>query len=136
MDLCENLVISISNDKPSIIEAVVVPAICTFLHVSITMLLLENVMTGLAYTIELVPNVMTGLAYTIELVPLLCHYIKRCHLSQRWSSMEALDASSWLSPLSVFCQSRVVETVPEHHVRRQSLEKHLMRAIQATTLLR
>jgi hypothetical protein len=53
MDLCEILVINISNDKPSIIEAVVVPAICTFLHVSITMFLLENVMTRLAYTIEL-----------------------------------------------------------------------------------
>ena len=52
MDLCEILVINISNDKPSIIEAVV-PAICTFLHVSITMFLLENVMTRLAYTIEL-----------------------------------------------------------------------------------
>lgn len=82
-------------EGPSEKEAAAVTAVCAFLHVSITMLPLENVMTGLAYTTELVPT--------------LWHYMKRCHLSQRWPSMEALavffpgDAPGWLLPLSVFC---------------------------------
>lgn len=83
------------TEGPSVKEAAAVTALCAFLHVSITMLPLENVMTGLAYTTELVPT--------------LWHYMKRCHMSQRWPSMEALaeffpgDAPGWLLPLSVFC---------------------------------
>ena len=88
-----------SNEEPSSTEATTVTAICKFLHVSITMLPLENVMTGLAYKTELVPT--------------LWHYMKQCHLSQKWPSMEALAtfslqpgdplSPSWLLPLSVFC---------------------------------
>ena len=88
-----------SNEKPSSTEAAVVTAVCRFLHVSITMLPLENVMTGLAYTTELVPT--------------LWQYIKRCHLSQKLPSTEALIAFSvqhgdalsfdWLLCLSAFC---------------------------------
>ena len=80
-------------------EAAVVTAVCRFLHVSITMLPLENVMTGLAYTTELVPT--------------LWQYIKRCHLSQKLPSTEALIAFSvqhgdalsfdWWLCLSAFC---------------------------------
>lgn len=58
-----------SNEEPSTIEATTVTVICRFLHLSITMFLLENVMTGLAYTTELVTT--------------LWHYMKRHHLSQK-----------------------------------------------------
>ena len=88
-----------TNEEPSSTEAVVVTAVCRFLHVSITMLPLENVMTGLAYTTELVPT--------------LWQYIRRCHLSQKLPSTEALIAFSlqhgdalsfdWLLCLSAFC---------------------------------
>ena len=43
-----------SNEEPSSTEAEVANAVCIFLHVSITILPLENVMTVLAYTTELV----------------------------------------------------------------------------------
>lgn len=45
-----------SNKEPSSTEAEVANAVCIFLHVSITMIPLENVMTGLAYATELVPT--------------------------------------------------------------------------------
>jgi len=35
--------------------------------------------------------VMTGLSYTTELISTLWNYMKWCHLSQRWPSMEALE---------------------------------------------
>jgi len=37
--------------------------------------------------------------------------------------MEVLDAPSWLSPLSIFCQPRVVETVPKHHGEKTDSRK-------------
>eukprot|EP01018_Ginkgo_biloba_P026105 Gb_04194 [translate_table: standard] len=84
-----------SKEGPSDIEAAAVGAVCAFLHVTFTILPLERVMTGLAYTTELVPT--------------LWHYMKRCHLSQRWPTMAAFttsysgDAPGWMLPLSVFC---------------------------------
>ena len=61
-----------SNEEPSSTEAEVANTVCIFLHVSITMSPLENVMTGLAYTTELVPT--------------LWQYMKQCHLSQKLPS--------------------------------------------------
>ena len=61
-----------SNEEPSSTEAEVANTVCIFLHVSITMIPLENVMTGLAYTTELVRT--------------LWQYMKRCHLSQKLPS--------------------------------------------------
>ncbi|GLJ07012.1 hypothetical protein SUGI_0055420 [Cryptomeria japonica] len=84
-----------SNEGPSDEEAAAVTAVCAFLHVTFMVLPLERF--------------MTGLAYTTELVPMLWCYMKRCHLSHRWPSAEALtalcpgDAPGWMLPLSVFC---------------------------------
>ncbi|KAL4202208.1 hypothetical protein AMTRI_Chr02g262500 [Amborella trichopoda] len=70
-------------------------AVCAFLHMIFTILPLERI--------------MTGLAYTTELVPLLWKFIKCCHENQKWPSLSELltcspgDAPGWLLPLSVFC---------------------------------
>jgi hypothetical protein len=54
---------NISNEEPPNKEALVVTTISIFFHFYITMLPLENVMNGLAYTIDLTPTYVFSLFY-------------------------------------------------------------------------
>lgn len=86
---------SSSKDKINHTEAAAVGAVCSFLHVTFTILPLERI--------------MTVLAYRTELVSVLWNFMKRCHQNQNWSSLSAVspylpgDAFGWLLPLVVFC---------------------------------
>ncbi|XP_071706652.1 E3 ubiquitin-protein ligase UPL6 [Rutidosis leptorrhynchoides] len=84
-----------SKDKNKDNEAAAVGAVCSFLHVTFTIIPLENV--------------MTVLAYRTELVSVLWSFIKRSHVDKKWSSLSQVspylpaDAFGWLLPLAVFC---------------------------------
>ena len=76
-------------------DASAVSAICSFLYVAFTVLPLENI--------------MTGIAFSTELIHILWNFIKRCHEKKEWPTFSdkicnlPSDSPGWLLPLAVFC---------------------------------